>query len=124
MDPVVLGFCLGGKSGKAGVLLPPIFDAARLGQEKISHHLAAGYSGNIEALQKAATAAGHLYPFLDFDGITRRVPIFMRYGDGFYEALSLAMIRTYLGNAPAKITVESLGRFTGISTIPSIQVGD
>src|SRR5436190_5155093 len=63
--PVVLGFFLGGKSEKAGVLPPPIFDAANLGKEKISHHLAAGYSGNIEALQKEAAAAGHLYPFLD-----------------------------------------------------------
>ena len=31
--------------------------------------------GNIEALQKQATASGHLYPSLDFDGVTRRVPI-------------------------------------------------
>jgi adenylate cyclase len=122
--PVVLGFFLGGKSEKAGVLPPPIFDAANLGNERISHHLAAGYSGNIEALQKSAAAAGHLYPFLDFDGITRRVPMFMRYGDGFYEALSLAMIRTYLGNAPAKISIQSLGGFSNVATIPWIQVGD
>jgi len=122
--PVVLGFFLGGKSETAGVLPNPIFDAANLGKEKIAHHLAAGYSGNIPALQKSAAAAGHLYPSLDFDGITRRVPMFMRYGDGFYEALSLAMIRTYLGNAPAKISIQSLGGFSGVATIPWIQVGD
>ena len=122
--PVVLGFFLGGKSEKSGVLPAPIFDANNLGKETISHHLATGYSGNIEILQKNAAAAGHLYPSLDFDGITRRVPIFMRYGDGFYEALSLAMIRTYLGNAPAKINVVSLGGFTGVATIPWVQVGD
>jgi adenylate cyclase len=122
--PVVLGFFLGGKTERSGVLPPPIFDIKNLGNEKIPHHLAAGFSGNIEVLQKNAAAAGHLYPSLDFDGITRRVPIFMRYEDGFYEALSLAMIRTALGNAPAKITVEQLGKFSGIATIPWVQVGD
>jgi adenylate cyclase len=121
--PVVLGFFLGAKTEKSGILPQPIFDLNNLGKEKIPHIVAAGYSGNIEVLQKAATAAGHLYPSLDFDGVTRRVPIFMRYENGFYEALALSMIRTYLGNAPAKITVEPLG-YSGYSTIPWIQVGD
>jgi CHASE2 domain-containing sensor protein len=74
-------------------------------------------------LQKAAAATGHLYPLLDFDGITRRVPIFMRYRDGFYESFSLSMIRTYLGNAPAKITIEPLP-FGNDATIPWVRVGD
>jgi adenylate cyclase len=122
--PVVLGFFLGGKQEKSGVLPPPTFDLAALGTDNIVHHLATGYSGNIEQLQKTATAAGHLYPSLDFDGLTRRVPMYMRYENGFYEALSLAMIRTYLGNAPAKIQVESLGGFSKTAIIPKVQVGD
>ena len=122
--PVVLGFFLGGKTEKSGVLPPPVFDIKNLGNEQINHHLAAGYSGNIPILQQASTAAGHLYPSLDFDGITRRVPMFMRYEDGFYEAMALSMMRTYLGNAPAKIHVEPYGGLSKAAVIRWIQVGD
>src|SRR5687767_3202787 len=122
--PVVLGFFLGGKSDKAGVLPPPTFLEKSLGDASwvFMHNLATGYSGNIEQLQKHATAAGHLYPALDVDGVTRRVPMFMKYGEGYYEALSFAMTRTYLGNAPAKIQVRppSVG---SLATIPWVEIG-
>ena len=82
----------------------PVFDSGRARRPPTSGTtVPTGYSGNIALLQENATAAGHLYPALDFDGTTRRVPIFMRYGDGYYEAMSLAVTRTYLGNAPVKL---------------------
>ena len=122
--PVVLGFFLGGKADKAGVLPPPTFLERTLGDPnwEFMHSLATGYSGNIDQLQKQATAAGHLYPALDVDGITRRVPIFMKYGNGFYEALSFAMTRTYLGNVPAKlqVTEPSVGN---LASIPWVEIG-
>jgi len=120
--PVVLGYFLGGKIDRAGVLPPPTFTVADLGKEEITHHVATGYSGNIEVLQESTGSAGHLYPALDFDGVTRRVPVFMRYEDGFYETLSMAIIRTYLGNAEVKIKVDKLS--LGGATIPSVRVGD
>jgi adenylate cyclase len=124
--PVVLGFFLGGKTDKAGVLPPPTFTEESLtGGKKylFPHHLAAGYSGNIPELQAQATAAGHLYPALDFDGVTRRVPVFMKYGDGYYESLSFALTRTYLGNAPVRIMVvePSVGN---VANIPGATVGN
>jgi len=115
--PVVLGFFLGGKNERVGTLPPATFGAAALGKEIFRHEVASGYSANIEVLQKSSNFAGHLYPGLDFDGITRRVPMFARYGDGFYEAMSLATIRTYLKNAPIKLktdTREGLGFVTQI----------
>ena len=120
--PVVLGFFLGGKGEKAGVLPPPQFDISALKGDQITHHAADGFSGNIKVLQDAATASGHLYPSLDFDGITRRVPMLMRYGDGFYEAMALAVMRTYLGNTPLEVKVERLGR--NLVTISNIKTGD
>jgi adenylate cyclase len=123
-NPVVLGFFLGGKTDMAGVLPPPVFNKEAIGKVDIVHNLATGYSGNLEMLQKAATAAGHLYPQLDFDGVTRRVPIFMGYGDGFYETLSFAMTRTYLGNLPAKIKVLPPTVGTSLSLVPWVEVGD
>ncbi len=123
--PVVLGFFLGGKTDKAGVLPPPVFHKqAAFGQWEVLHNLATGYSGNLEILQKSASAAGPLYPQLDFDGVTRRVPIFMAYGDGFYEALSFAVVRTYLGNLPAKIKVLPPTVGSSVALVPWVEVGE
>ncbi len=121
--PVVLGFFLGGKTDKSGVLPPPVFNKDSFGNSQLIYNLATGYSGNVEILQKHAAAAGHLYPQLDFDGVTRRVPIFMRYEDGFYEALSFSILRTYLGNLPAKVKVEST-KVGNLVNIPWVDVGD
>jgi len=123
--PVVLGFFLGGKTDKAGTLPLPTFQEKALGGPnwEFMHNLATGYSGNIEILQKQAAAAGHLYPSLDFDGVTRRVPVFMKYGEGYYEALSFAMTRTLLGNVPAKINVRP-PTVKNLATIPSVDIGN
>ena len=124
--PVVLGFFLGGKTDKSGVLPTPVFDIAALPPTEYRHHAASGYSGNIEQLQAGATASGHLYPALDFDGTTRRVPIFMRYGDGYYEAMSLAVTRTYLGNLPVQVRTENAGvKGSGnVGWIRDLTIGD
>jgi len=124
--PVVLGFFLGGKTDKAGVLPQPTLLESSLKGDKsweFMHNLATGFSGNLPILQNQATAAGHLYPQLDFDGITRRVPVFMKYGDGYYEALSFAVTRTYLGNAPVRVRVlpPAVGN---LASIPSVEIGD
>ena len=124
--PVVLGFFLSGKTDRAGELPLPIFVEKALGDAnwEFMHSLATGYSGNIEQLQKQATAAGHLYPALDRDGITRRVPVFMKYGEGYYEALSFAIVRTYLGNAAPKIRVIPPDPGAGnLATIPWVEAG-
>ncbi len=107
--PVVLGFFLGGKTDKAGVLPAPALNTEALPPSEYRHSLAQGYSGNLQMLQDAATAAGHLYPQLDIDGTTRRVPMFMRYGTGYSEAMSLAVTRTYLGNVAVKVNTEPRG---------------
>jgi adenylate cyclase len=121
--PVVLGFFLGGKTDKSGELPLPVFGADVFGKYDVPHHLATGYSGNIKLLQDQATAAGHLYPALDFDGVSRRVPVFMRYADGYYEALSFAVIRTYLGNAAAKLQVVP-PKVGNLANVPWAQVRD
>jgi adenylate cyclase len=123
--PVVLGFLLSAQEERAGVLPRPAFTTAALGNADYRHFSAAGYSANIAPLQAAATAAGHLHPALDPDGVTRRVPMFMRVGDGFYEAMSLAVLRVYLGNAQIKLestTVDAGGRTQG--WIRFVRVGD
>jgi adenylate cyclase len=123
--PVILGFLLGAKEGQSGILPPPAFEAKALSNAHYSYYSASGFTGNLPILQASATAAGHLYPALDPDGITRSVPVFMRVGDGFFEALSLAILRIYRGNAPISLettTVDSGGTKQG--WIHFIHVGD
>jgi adenylate cyclase len=123
--PVVLGFFLGSKTDQAGVLPEPIFrPEATFGKYQVKHILATGYSGNIKVLQDAAAAAGHLYPQLDSDGVTRRVPMFMRYGDGFYEALAVAVTRVYLNNAAAGLTIIPPTVGSNLLQVPNARVGD
>jgi adenylate cyclase len=125
--PVVLGFFLGGKARKSGMLPPPTFEEGSLGGPgwTFKHHFASGYSGNIEALQKQATASGHLYPSLDFDGVTRRMPIFVKHGEGYYEAMALALTRTYLGNVQAIARVHPPSAWAGDeATVHSVTIAE
>jgi adenylate cyclase len=124
-DPVVLGFLVSAQRERSGVLPPPAFTATAIAKAEYRYFSASGYTGNIAPLQAAATAAGHLYQALDPDGVTRSVPMFMRVGDDFFEAISLAVLRVYLGNAPIKLEttiVESGGRKLGWMRF--VHVGD
>jgi len=124
-DPVVLGFLVSAQGERSGVLPRPAFAATALANAEYRYFSAPGYSGNIAPLQAVATAAGHLYQALDPDGVTRSVPMFMQVGDGFFEAMSLAVLRVYLGNAPIKVEttiVDSGGRKLGWMRF--VHVGD
>jgi adenylate cyclase len=123
--PVVLGFLVSAQAERSAVLPPPAFPVTALADAQYSYFSAPGYSGNIEPLEAAATAAGHLYAALDPDGVTRSVPMFMQVGHDFYEAMSLAVLRIYLGNAPIKLertVVVSGGRKVG--WMRSVNIGD
>jgi adenylate cyclase len=55
------------------------------------------FNGNLERFQAVAAGGGHFNPITDIDGITRRVPMVVKYDNRYYEALSLAMVRARLG---------------------------
>jgi adenylate cyclase len=107
--PVVLGFFLSPKDDRSGVLPLPVFSVQSLGAEKFRHTRATGFSGNRPEIQKEATAAGHLSPSLDLDGVTRRIPMLMRIDNDFHEAMSLAVARMALGNVPVKVRTDTRG---------------
>ena len=123
--PVVLGFLVSAQAERAAVLPPPAFPATALADAQYRYFSAPGYSGNIAPLQAAAAAAGHLYAALDPDGVTRSVPMFMQVGDDFYEAMSLAVLRVYLGNAPIKVerTIVASGG-QNVGWLRSVNIGD
>ena len=101
--PVVLGYYFNQVAErKAGKLPAPATflagDMAR--QAALVDWL--GYGANLPILQNAAASAGHFSPFIDDDGIFRRVPLLVRYQGEIYESLSLAMARVWLKNPPFK----------------------
>lgn len=82
-----------------GDIPAPVFSAQTL-QQPIYSLAIYGYSANLKMFQDVAFGTGHIIPDIDFDGVLRRVPMMVSYRDGYYEALSLAVLRAYLDNEP------------------------
>lgn len=84
-----------------------------------------GFSGNLKIFQDAASATGHILPYIDFDGVLRRVPMFVQYKTGLYESLSLAVFRTFRENEPLQANmafdhVEKKTKFTLIKVADTV----
>lgn len=99
--PVVLGyyFNIGAEGGSritSGALPEPVFTLNDF-KKPPDMTKAIGYGANLSVLQEHATRAGHFNPYIDADGIVRRVPLLIEYEGGIYESLSLAMSRLILG---------------------------
>jgi len=96
---IVLGYYLSSKEDgtSTGALPAPTLAAGTFGKRNIEFTTWAHYGANLPELQASAASAGHFNPILDFDGITRRVPMLAEHKGAYYESLSLAMVRTYLG---------------------------
>ena len=99
--PVILGYYFSGTGNalQIGALPPPLFTAEAFQGRQVTFTRWKGYGGNLPQLQQAAAGAGHFNPLIDFDGISRRVPLLVEYEGNYYESLSLAMLRLMLGNA-------------------------
>jgi len=124
---VVLGFTFSSddpaRAPKKGVLpdavlAPDTFKGRNIGITSWN-----GYTANLEVLQKAAATAGHFNPWLDEDGVTRRVPMLAEYEGRYYEPLSLAIVRTLLGFPP--VVPEFLEEATaqGYAGLEELKVG-
>jgi adenylate cyclase len=97
--PVILGYYLSGRSDgvSSGALPAPVLPEGSFTGRNIPFTVWANHGGNLEQFQKAALSGGHFNPLVDFDGISRRVPMVAEYKGQYYEALSLAMVRALLG---------------------------
>jgi adenylate cyclase len=97
---VVLGYTFLAEDAFKGAIGSPVLSAADFGLHQPLTEQFYGYTGNLPELQKNAASAGHFNPKVDADGITRRVPMLAKYKDGYYEPLSLAMVRLILDSPP------------------------
>jgi adenylate cyclase len=119
---IVLGYTFNTEPEKKGLLPAPVFTEADLSGHKISaEESRAGYAGNIEILQKNAASAGHFNPANDVDGVLRKVPLVIPHAGKYYEALSLAVVRSYLGMPPVKVVFADYAG--GDAALEEISVG-
>jgi len=98
--PVVLGYYFTqnpeDSANRVGVLPPPVLPKGVFAGRNIQVTDWTGYGANLPELQAAAASAGHINPLPDTDGVTRRVPMLAEAADGYYEPLSLAIVRLFL----------------------------
>ncbi len=122
--PVILGYYFEGGDPDAveppvGTLPAPVplrlpegFDDGELALPQ-----AARYGANLALLQNNAAGAGFFdNPLVDSDGVYRRVPMLQRYGDSYYESLSLAMARALLGQPPVELVMPG-GRYRNLEEL-------
>lgn len=99
---VILGYYLSNLEGgqSAGVLPEPALPADTFAGRPLGITHWQNHGGNLSVLQAAAAGAGHFNPLVDFDGISRRVPLLAEYGGAYYESLALAVVRALFDFPP------------------------
>jgi adenylate cyclase len=124
--PVVLGYYFNSDADarESGALPSPVLPAGTFAGRNIAFTTWRGFGGNLPEFQAAAASAGHFNPFVDFDGVSRRVPLLAEYKGKYYEALSLAMVRVLL-NGPGVDPGYPAEQFTskGYSGMEWLEVG-
>ncbi|HSD61668.1 MAG TPA: adenylate/guanylate cyclase domain-containing protein [Burkholderiales bacterium] len=112
---VILGYYFSREEGRSvqvsGQLPAPVLPAGTFAGRPIDFTVWDGYGANLPELQRAAAGAGHFNPLPDAqDGVIRRVPMLAKYRGAYYEALSLAVVRAYLGFPPVIPVIEGASR--------------
>ncbi len=97
--PVVLGYYFNSeeRAVKANAIPEPVLPKGTFAGRNIPFTRWVGYTGNLPEYLENAAAAGHFNPLVDFDGVSRRVPMILEFDGAYYESLSLAMVRAILG---------------------------
>jgi adenylate cyclase len=121
--PVVLGFTFLVEDKHKGLLPAPVFSVSQFGASVPHVARFKGYAGNLPMLQEKAASGGHFNPLPDSDGITRRVPMLARYGDGLYEPLSVALVRLLYGSPALKAIVSEESAYAGYVELEALQLG-
>jgi len=95
---VVLGyfFLRGRESRISGNLPKASFVEGDVNNSNTQLIEATGFGANLEVLQNSTNNAGHFNSDPDEDGISRKVPMLIKYNGKMYEAFSLAVARAVL----------------------------
>jgi len=97
--PVVLGYYFNSDEDaqQSGAIPEPVLPAGTFAGRSIAFTSWRGFGANLPELQASAAGAGHFNPLVDFDGVSRRVPMLAEFKGKYYESLSLAMVRLLIG---------------------------
>ena len=76
-----------------------------------------GYTGNQRELQSAALGGGFITTLPDHDGVLRRSPLVLRYGDALYPSLALEMARVLIFETGIALNHEKVGNGRAVDTI-------
>ena len=103
-----------GESGVTGKLPPALTRMDLQWSERLPINKALGYGGNLEILQSSARSGGYFdNPFVDTDGVFRRVPLVQAYQGYLFASLALATTQGYLDTASIELAVEAQGNKGG-----------
>jgi len=112
---VVLGFYFKaslqeGETGVTGLLPPALTRMDAQWSERLPINQAQGYGGNLAILQSSARSGGYFdNPFVDSDGVFRRVPLIQSYQKYLFASLALATAQAHLGASGVELSVETEG---------------
>jgi adenylate cyclase len=120
---VILGYTFLPEDKVKGAIAPPVLTESSFRGAPPETEPYSGYTGNLPIYQKNAASAGHFNPKVDDDGITRRVPMLVKYRDGYYEPLSLAVVRVVAGNPPVIPVMGDTEYSAGYSGLEGVQIG-
>jgi len=99
-----------GESGVTGLLPPALTRMDVQWSERLPINEAAGYGGNLEILQTSVPSGGYFdNPFVDADGVFRRVPLVQSYDGYLFASLALATAQAYLGADGVELAIETEG---------------
>jgi len=112
---VVMGFYFKtnlqkGESGVTGLLPPALTRMDAQWRERLPINEAKGYGGNLAILQSSAKSGGYFdNPFVDADGVFRRVPLIQSYQGYLFASLALATTQAHLDVNGVELSVETEG---------------
>lgn len=96
--------------GVTGLLPPALTKMDAQWSERLPINKAVGYGGNLEILQASAKSGGFFdNPFVDADGVFRRVPLVQAYEGHLFASLALATAQEHLEAAGIDLVVETGG---------------
>ena len=113
---VVMGYYFKGsvpdnEIGKTGLLPPAITKMDSQWSSRLPIKKAVGYGGNLEVLQSAARSGGFFdNPFVDSDGVFRRVPLVQTHQDYLFASLALSTTQAFLGKSNIELNVATDGK--------------
>ncbi len=103
-----------GEPAEIGSLPPSLTRVDAQWSERLFINHAVGYGANLEVLQRSARSGGYFdNPFVDADGVFRRVPLIQAYDGHLFASLSLATAQGHLETADIDLIIETDGSQSG-----------